>query len=146
MAKLIYIAFASFYLFFSVGVRVNYHYCGENLKEIGLYGEAPKCEHHNAKPECHSEHKCCHHKPLTKETVHNNCCNDESLFASINEQNTQASFKLNVLEYAPIYKWLNFNLDYLIDQEANNLVLNKGDPPLVKDDLFALYCAHTFYG
>ncbi len=76
----------------SLGVSVDIHYCGGELKHISLNGRAEVCD---AMKEDHQTPKnvCCHSKPskhLTNEVsnqpeIHDGCCHNETFIIELDK-------------------------------------------------------------
>lgn len=80
----------------SFGILLDIHYCGDNIKSIGFFSDAPSCEMQQVN--CASEEGC-DHNTLYKSS----CCSDDLLFNTLDPEVDQASSSQSIV-------WINAEL------------------------------------
>lgn len=107
---------AFFMLFSSIGISLEFHFCGHELKSIGLFTEANQCEVQTATSEFCFDDYCCNESKLEKA----DCCENTNFFGQLDVSTTEyvpiSSESIGVFEVMPI--GANENIRCI--QEGNN--------------------------
>lgn len=124
------IFFSIFYLFVSVGIGYNMHYCGGNLSSVDLYTKTSAC--------------CCDEDA----EMANNCCDDEnSYFQFTSDQKLAERTSITVTEISMLADLCieinNDAVDRSRDLESTAyLALHPPDP----ERIYLLNSSFLFYG
>lgn len=122
---------AGLLLFGSVGLPVNRHFCGGELKSVAIFGAAEKCHKEQAKPHCPF-----HPAPAATEAgKQKGCCDDEHELVQVDDQQQTVADALPALvAILPVFPPLRFH--YLAPHprpRKNTNFENYRPPPLVQD-------------
>lgn len=116
----------SFYLILSIGVSVNAHFCGGNLKSVTVSSDGGKC--------------CCDSKDNS-----NSCCSDKSAYVQYDNDNQEiTTFKFEFGKFHVAFNnWVQN--DTSVAQTTTTLYeCQKAPPP--KQPLWLRHCSLTYYG
>ncbi len=116
-----------FYLVLSIGVNLNVHFCGGNLKSVSVSSEGSKC--------------CC-----DSEEKSNKCCSDKSVFVQYDTDEKQVSsfrFELGKLSFE-IRNWMATDTAVTEVSKTKHHEYGKAPPP--KKPLWLRHCSLTYYG
>jgi hypothetical protein len=128
MKKITAIFLTCFYLFASVGVAVNVHYCGGELESVELVTKTAKC--------------CC-----GDAEVLSMCCDDETFYVQLDKEDKLSSGFSYSFEQLQAIVSHSPTIENPIFLKNNELDLNqKNRPPPVKEPFWLLYSNLTFYG
>lgn len=64
----------------SIGLSINMHYCGDTLKAVGVFAEAPSCSMMD-ESECNSDDDCSGHQ-----TIQNSCCSYDLIYGNLSPE------------------------------------------------------------
>ena len=135
MKRITVILLSVFYLFVSLGLAVNVHYCQGQLCRQQLRSAPPRgC--------CDIEDNCC-----TEAETHEKCC-DEQLFyfqipseqQQIKTNNTDYSFDQSVLQETSCF---SYNLLNVRQEAVSDIYILQ---PPGKQSIRLLHCSLTYYG
>ncbi len=125
MQKVTSILFTFFYLMLSIGVAINVHYCGGEVKDVAFFVDAESC--------CDDSNAC-------------DCCDNETFLI----QNLQEGVVLqsDVFHFSPVKAPLEVNhaVSQMDKLEVGKLAafVEWASPP--ESDLWLKFCTLTYYG
>lgn len=135
MKRITVILFSVFYLYISIGLAVNVHYCQGQVKDIWvILNQGSSC--------CDIGNNCC-----TEAETHEKCC-DEQLFyfqipsgqQQIKTNNTDYIFDQSVLQEISYFSYNILNVRKEVVSDIYSL-----QPPR-KQSIRLLHCSFTYYG
>ena len=124
----------------SIGISMDIHFCGNELKSFSLFGDAEACEMMKLKQEKKSELSCCEGPKKEIKSCQNeevskgNCCHNESISMS-----NGGAFEVDDISIEQFQQALtaviillpNFNLFSVTTEKVNYAHYNP--PPIIKD-------------
>ncbi|HSZ24517.1 MAG TPA: hypothetical protein VK766_02305 [Cytophagaceae bacterium] len=126
MKRITLILMAVVYLFLSIGIRVNTHYCGDRISSIDFFFD---------------DSKCCGKKDIMK------CCKDKiSYFKIDTNQNYAPSFAFSISQLSaalvPAIDYSNFYIFFKQKKSLRAVSFYSSDKPPRKNAVYILY--HSF--
>jgi hypothetical protein len=133
--------FMAFLMFSSsIGLSMDIHFCGDELKSFSFLGEAEPCDMMKVKQEVKSTHSCCESVNQVVEICHNEetlkgqCCHNESLLIENGggiESNEVSIVQLQHVLITSIIFVPNFHLVENLCEKVKYTHYNP--PPLIAD-------------
>lgn len=128
--KLFHIILALLLFISSTGLVINKHYCQNELKSIALFVKAKACHSDSAMKNCPF------HNPPDGEKKEKDCCNDETEYVKVDEEQltptVEYNLPLNPVLISTLFVVLNFELPAFDKQTLHYLNYK---PPLIVCDL-----------
>lgn len=124
----------------SIGLSMDIHFCGNELKSFSFFGEAKACQMEQVKQETESSHACCAatKKEIkschSKEMTNGNCCHNESLVLdNAGEFDTSDFYAVQFQQI--LITVLVFSPNFQIFENANAALnyAHYNPPPLIED-------------
>ena len=130
MGKVVAILVLFLYSLLNTGANLHLHFCKGDLKHVGL-GSA--------------EHGCCpHDEPHHETTIDSNCCSDENIYFSIDEDHVVSSvLELNMISPIEIVAYSSPFVKAEIERTVE-LGATDSAPP-VKRPLYTLFSSRVYY-
>ncbi len=132
--KHIAVIFAFYYLFISVGLAVNLHYCGGELESISSIFTEASCEMLKAKKGCCLQHN----------KVNNDCCSNQEIgFTDVDKDTLlTATDTINVFALPATFNNISTNNleEVLVNKPLQHYTFQSNAPPL-----FKLYSSYILY-
>lgn len=143
--KLIALSMAFLMFSTSIGFSMDFHFCGDKLESISLFGRAEPCEMTQVKKEKITDHACCgapkkEVKKCTNTSMENgSCCHHETLVLDNTGDIKAFDFSLEQVQQVIVLGVLfvpNFNL-FEVSVEQPNYTHYR--PPLISKDISILH-------
>lgn len=119
------IFFAAFYLLSTIGVAVNVHYCGGNLKSVALIVDADTC--------CADEASC-------------GCCQDETYFFQYDVNDVLVQPLLEVQSTPVAFIAIMHLIQVVLEDDSEETSFYSYHSPPPESAMWLKYCSLTYYG
>ncbi|GAA0874897.1 hypothetical protein GCM10009118_13050 [Wandonia haliotis] len=128
----------------SIGVSMDVHFCGGELKSFNFFGEADACEMQEPKKDYNRS--CCDSEQIKENQqcehsseLQNNCCHNETFSIDVSDSFEVDYFTLN-LSQSPVYIPLNCHFQLTFSEIKSELnYFHYYHPPPIDQDIQVLY-------
>lgn len=128
MKKILTTILSLFYLALSSSAVIGMHYCGGELKDIGINSQLESC--------------CCGDIEIS-----GSCCQNKELNLELDIDQQIVSFDNFVLENIALISDFSYGMDNLLESEIEEIVVeNYNIPPPKLEAIWLINCSPTYYG